>query len=307
MALAVRFPALKALLSLSQIELSYLLRLGWTGIESKVIYIHADNEIAVYGLNKERFSTDGFLAFPADVIGYEYYTVSHTPTNSYAVFALATKYANTHISMRFPARQDGSPIRVEYDGQTYSNGDTLNITLDAFQSFQCLSLDNADLTGTHISSDMPIAAFSGNVRTWAGVETSRDHLAIQLPPVQAYGKVFPIIPTPARTVGDIVRVIASRPNTELFVQGPPPRYMSLPKAGSYVDFEIPSNASSTVSSQYPILVVQIVQSQQSADEEADPSMSVVTATSQYMSSYVFSTPQYHNGGKSACGQGRDCC
>lgn len=265
--------------------------------ENKVVYVHADNEIAVYGLNKEKFSTDGFLVYPTDVIGYEYYTVSHTPTNSYALFALASKFENTYVSIRFPERQDDIPLAVEYGGRIYTNNEVLNITLNAFQSFQCLSYDNADLTGTHIVSNLPIAVFSGNVRTWVGSQTSRDHLASQLPPVQAYGKVFPIVPTPARTVGDFVRVVASAPNTRIQIEGASSRSIDLQTAGSHVDFEISSNVSTTVSSNEPVLVVQIAQSQRANSENADPTMSVVTAISQYMSDYVFSTPQYYDGGR----------
>ena len=266
-------------------------------MESKVVYIHADNEVVVYALNKERYSTDGFLVYPVDVIGYEYYTVSHSPTNSFSVFALASKFPDTRVSIAFPPQSaESHPIRVEYGGTTFTNGDVLNVTLAEFQAFQCLSYDQADLTGSHITASLPVAVFSGNVRTWVGPQTSRDHLAIQLPPVAAYGLKFPIIPTPKRTTGDVVRVVASQPDTQLFVEGPPPRYYEMDSAGSYVDFEIPSNASSTVTADKPVLVVQIVQSQRSSDEKADPSMSVVTAITQYMSDYVFSTPQYYDGG-----------
>ena len=271
--------------------------MSWVQIENKVIYIHADHEIAVYGLNKEQFSTDVFLVYPTDVIGYEYYTVSHSPTNSYTLFALASKFDNTHITIKFPKGQDSIPLNIQYDSRVFTNNDTLNITLNAFQSFQCLSYDKADLTGTHIISDMPIAAFSGNVRTWVGSETSRDHLATQLPPVQAYGKVFPVVPTPARTVGDIVRVISSTPNTQIVVENLFSSTFSLPLPGSHVDFEIATNVSTTVTSNEPVLVVQIAQSQQrSTNEKADPTMLVVTSITQYMSDFVFSTPQYHSEG-----------
>lgn len=269
-------------------------------IENKVIYIHSDNEIAVYGLNKERFSTDGFLAYPVDVMGYEYYSVSHSPTASFSVFAVASRYANTQVTITLPPLQSGNPLRVEFNSKVYTNSDTFELILDEFQSFQCLSYDNADLTGTHITANMPIAVFSGNVRTWVGSTSSRDHLAVQLPPVQAYGKIFPIIPTPERTVGDVVRVISSLPDTTISVQSLTTRIFSLSRAGQFVDFEIPSDVSSTISSQQPILVVQIVQSQQSTNEKADPSMSVVTAQSQYMSDFVFTTPQYHSSGQSSC-------
>jgi len=152
-----------------KVELPQELRMIWVTIENKAIYIQAEEDIVVYALNKEQFSTDGFLVFPVDVIGYEYYTVSHSPTLSYTEFALATKYDNTRISILLPNRRDAKPIRVEYQGDTYSNGDWLNITLNAFQAFQCASYDNADLTGSYILSDKPVALFSGNVRTFVSI------------------------------------------------------------------------------------------------------------------------------------------
>ena len=124
-----------------KIELSYLLRMSWTGIEDKVILIQADDEVVVYGLNKERYSSDGFLAYPTDVIGYEYYTVSHVPSNGNTEFAIAANYDDTMISIRFPDRRLGIPIRVEYDGRTYRGGDVLNFTLQSYQAFQCISYD----------------------------------------------------------------------------------------------------------------------------------------------------------------------
>lgn len=274
-----------------------MLRLRWVQIENKVVYVQADNEIAVYGLNKEKHSTDGFLVYPTDVIGYDYYTVSHTPTNSYTVFALATKFDDTRITITFPPMQDNIPLNIAYDNRIITNNDVLNITLNAFQSFQCLTLDNADLTGTRIVSNLPIAAFSGNVRTWVGAKTSRDHLATQLPPVQAYGKVFPIIPTPGRSLGDIVRVVSSVANTRILVESSSTMTYEIAAAGSHVDFEIASNVSSTLTSDHPVMVVQIVQSQEkTTNQESDPTMFIVTAISQYMFDYVFSTPQYYDGG-----------
>ena len=41
---------------------------------------------------------------------------------------------------------------------------------------------------------------------------------VQVPPIPAYGREFPIIPTPARTVGDVIRVMASEPNTNIAVE-----------------------------------------------------------------------------------------
>ena len=279
-----------------KIELSYLLRMSWTGIEDKVILIQADDEVVVYGLNKERYSSDGFLAYPTDVIGYEYYTVSHVPSNGNTEFAIAASYDDTMISIRFPDRRLGIPIRVEYDGRTYRGGDVLNFTLQSYQAFQCISYDKADLTGSYIVSDKPVAVFSGNVRTWVGESDSRDHLALQLPPTQAYGKQFPIIPTPNRSVGDVIKVIASVPGTNVRVENTALTWYEIGTMDNYLDFIIPSDSYTTISADQPVLVVQIAQSQQELSEPGDPTMLAVTATPQFTADYVFSTPKYSNGG-----------
>lgn len=270
--------------------------MSWTGIETKVILIQADDEVVVYGLNKESFSTDGFLAYPTDVIGYEYYTVSHSPTNSNTEFGIAAKFDDTVISMRLPDRRLGIPIRVEYGGVTYTGGDVLNITLQAFESFQCVSYDKADLTATHIVSSKPVAVFSGNVRTWVGESESRDHLAVQLPPTQAYGKQFAVIPIPNRSVGDVIKVIASAPGTNVRVENTALTWYEIGTMDNYLDFIIPSDSYTTISADQPILVVQISQSQLELSETGDPTMLVVTSTPQFTSDYVFSTPQYSTGG-----------
>lgn len=273
------------------------LRIDWINIEGKVILIEADDDIVVYGLNKETFSTDGFLVYPTDVIGYEYYTVSHSPTNSYTEFALAAKYDNTHISMRLPVRRNAIPARVEFNGQTFTSGDWINITLQSYQSFLVASYDRADLTATYILADKPIAAFSGNARTWVGESESRDHLVIQLPPIQAFGKNFPIVPIPARTVGDMVRIVAAEAMTTIRVENKEEKYYEIGTVEHYVDFIIPSDMCTIVTSDKPILVVQISQSQQNMSEPGDPTMLVVTAAAQFTSDYIFSTPSYKPGGR----------
>jgi len=282
-----------------KIEIPHELRLNWVGIENKVLYVHADNDIAIYGLNKEQFSTDGFLLYPTDVIGYEYITVSYSPTHSFTVFALASKYDNTELSIIFPDGAGRIPLRIEFLNRVFTNNDVINITLQAFQSFQCASYDQADLTGTRIVSSMPVAAFSGNVRTWVGdAQSSRDHLAVQLPPVNAYGKEFPIMPIPGRTIGDKLRVVSSLPNTDITVEtyGEMTQYYFLANVSNYLEVDIASNSTTTVTSSQPVMVVQISQSQQSNEEFGDPTMIIVTATPQYLSEYVFSTPQLSRGG-----------
>lgn len=40
---------------------------------SKSLFITADEDVVVYGVNKEIYSADAFLALPLDVLGRKYY------------------------------------------------------------------------------------------------------------------------------------------------------------------------------------------------------------------------------------------
>ena len=51
----------------------YTMRESGTTLSSKALFITSDHDIAVYALNKERFSSDAFLVLPIDVLGKEYY------------------------------------------------------------------------------------------------------------------------------------------------------------------------------------------------------------------------------------------
>ena len=63
------------------IDTSY--RLNQTELSKKGILIQADDEIVVYGVNREVYSDDGYLALPTDVLGTEYYTMSYSPSYYY--------------------------------------------------------------------------------------------------------------------------------------------------------------------------------------------------------------------------------
>ena len=197
-------------------NISRMLRQIGTGKDYKGIYVQARNDVIVYGFNKDTYTNDGFMGLPLDVLGTTYYAVVYwppVPSSLYTEIGVVATADNTIVKFTFPGEQRGAhsydPLRrvdIRYNGRMYSNGDTLVVTLDRLDTFQVQSV--GDLTGTLIKSTKPVAAFSGNVRTWVGMEIwaekekSRDHLVEQLFPVEKWGKTFVTVPTPARTVGD---------------------------------------------------------------------------------------------------------
>ena len=64
-----------------------------------------------------------------------------------------------------------------------------------------------DITGTHISSDKPLAVFCGSVWTSISKTYMGDHLLEHLLPVNTWGSEFVSVPIATRKAGDVFRVL----------------------------------------------------------------------------------------------------
>lgn len=66
-------------------------------LTSQGIYLSSDVDLVVFGINKEEFSADGFLALPTKSLGYEYYTVSYARPTVKTQFGIAATMDNTEV------------------------------------------------------------------------------------------------------------------------------------------------------------------------------------------------------------------
>ena len=48
------------------------------GPSTKVVHITSTQEITVYCVNKERYTTDAYVAYPTHVVGDEYFAMTYT-------------------------------------------------------------------------------------------------------------------------------------------------------------------------------------------------------------------------------------
>ncbi|CAH1788157.1 unnamed protein product, partial [Owenia fusiformis] len=187
------------------VKFSRDLRMVGTEKSSKGILIQASAEVAVYGFNKEKQSTDGFLGLPTDVLGTDYFAVTYYPPTMQTEIGIAAVYNNTKVYFKLKYSLTG---HVTYDNDVYFGGDTLTVNLDEYETFQMHSTTD-DLTGTRILSNNPISVFSGNKKTKVApndistIRNSKDHLVSQLPPVDVWGSTFVTVPTPGRLFGDM--------------------------------------------------------------------------------------------------------
>lgn len=278
------------------INISNQLQMTGSSLTQQAIEIIGSEELVVYAMNKEEYSTDGFLALPVDSLGTEYYTVSYSPPHTNTEFGIVATEDNTTIHIQISKHfRKAPPARVVFQGQAYENQETMTVVMNKFDSLQIQDTLKGDLTGSWINSNKPIGVFSGNVRTNVGEGTSRDHLVEQLPPVSAWSRNFVVVPIPYRTTGDYLKIVASQPDTWFAVVTNDAPVMSyrIDIAGHWEEVMLPSTSNAYITANKPILLVQIVNSQlrDAGQELADPSMILVPPVEQYDTEYHFSLPK----------------
>ena len=280
--------------SVQQLLLDGNLRMYGSSKESKALYISADNNIVVYGVNKAEYSNDAFLGLPLNVLGTDYYTITYSPAQNQTQLMLIGTEDSTTVNIVLPTITGGS---ITYGGNTYGAGNTITDTVERFDTLQIVNKNtNGDLSGAHITSDKPIAVFSGNKKTTIGSGWSSDHLVEMWYPVERWGTEFLTVPIPDRTVGDKFKFVASESSTTVQITGGHTASFTLSNAGDVREEDIASSAYCRVVADKAIMVAQFVQSQQSSSEPSDPSMMIIPAIQQYGYSYTFSTPTYSRSG-----------
>ncbi|XP_062620366.1 IgGFc-binding protein-like [Saccostrea cucullata] len=267
------------------------IRMSGSSKSNKGIRIVASDEVVVYGVNKERYSCDGFVALPIDVLSEEYYVVAWYPPSYQCELLVVGAYDGTKVSVKV-GEHVGSRY-IYYNRKRYYKGNTVSETLNKYDTWQVVM--TGDLTGSYVKSSRPVAVFSGNKKTRIGRGSSSDHLVEQMTPVKTWGKEFATVPIPLRTVGDYFKFIASEDNTKVTISGGYRSSFTISRKGQMVQKLISSKAYCLVKASKPILVVQFVQSQQSSREQSDPAMMIIPPMEQFGADYTFSTPKYSLG------------
>ncbi|MDB5035742.1 MAG: hypothetical protein JWQ98_2983 [Chlorobi bacterium] len=152
--------------------------------------------------------------------------------------------------------------------------------------------DSADLTGTSILSDRPIAVFSGHICAYVPDPSAKacNLLVEQLPPADAWGRTFYVADL-ARHYPSLVRVTASRDSTHIHRNG---TLVATLGAGRFYQQRLDS--AEILTADFPVLVAQIGYGSRGlwgdgVDTLGDPMMLLVAPVEQYASAYRFMTPE----------------
>lgn len=248
-------------------------------VEDKGIHIVSKKEISVYGLNKQSYTTDGYLALPTDVLGTSYINLAYQNTNvvNSTQFGIVASEDGTTVTIT-PSRNTG----------THAAGLPYLVSLNQGQTYLLRNEEAApaDLSGSIISSNKPIAVFGG--MQCANIPANYiacDYLIEQLSPITTWGKTFLSVPLQDRQNGDTYRFLASANNTSIEINGAVAVVLN---KGQYYETMLTNAA--LIKANNPISVAQYANSTSFDNMLGDPFMLVLTPVEQYLGSYHFSTP-----------------
>jgi CshA-type fibril repeat protein len=169
------------------------------------------------------------------------------------------------------------------------------IALDEGHTNQLSSLtDGADVTGTTVTSDKPVAVLGGAACANVPVGSyACNPLVQQLPPTTAWGTDFVTTRFATRTKGDTYRILADQDATSVSING---AQVAMLDAGEFHETIQPADATTTANdaivftASKPVMVAQYGNGQGYDNTTGDPLMMLVTPVGQHLTSYTVATP-----------------
>ena len=158
-----------------------------------------------------------------------------------------------------------------------------------------------DMTGSRVVADRPVQVFGGHSCAYVPYSSQAcDHLEVQVPPIQTWGKQYVSRPMTDGAVSgqNLVRVVAAFDATEVTVNPPQAGIDKIVlDANRWVEFM--ASTPFSVSGSNAIMVGQYLLGQSFPEPDAargDPAMTVLVPSEQYRQDYIFVTPSSYNAG-----------
>ncbi|MES2766265.1 MAG: choice-of-anchor D domain-containing protein [Bacteroidota bacterium] len=279
--------------------------------KGKGIHVYADVPITVYGVSRYVYTSDSFIALPTSSLGTEYIVASyadmsgtmfqgyHLPSQAVIVAA----YDSTTVTFKLGGSQGTETIgglkRGETRTFTLNKGD-----LVAFGNKKVNGI-SADLSGSKITSDKPVAVTSGNQCANIAVNNQWCDFIMEMElPTQTWGKEYHVTRFVNRKNYSYIKVFAKNPNTKLYRDGEITPFAILTTAGGnqnagYYEGRLMADGSSPrpiiIRGDGPISVTQFNPGQQEDNVASDPFQLVLTPIEQYQKEITFNTPGIKGG------------
>lgn len=307
------------------------LKLEGSGIASKAVAVQSDVAIAVVqhlpGNPGALPSTGAATLWPVNGLDTTYRAVARPQSvldEPAFVVVTAVATGKTKVTVTAADKLVGgegvAAIKAGASGQfTLDQGQMLHFATGAV---------GADLTGTLVEADKPVAVFAGNRSVHAPLSTEcqfaantpagsagkckvtaapcladvdcaqvccADHTGEQLPPLSHWGTVHVVaalqLRDPASKEFDLVRVVASADQTTVATIPQTAAPVTL-AAGQFLDLE--TKADLVVVANKPVLVAQTMSSAQTmqaaGNDQGDPTLQIIAPVQRFSSQLPFATP-----------------
>ncbi len=252
-------------------------------VKGLAVHVTSNQNITVVGLNHKVYSSDAFLAYPTQACGTTYRAMSFEnsvdlpslPPSEFmpGEFLVASAHDSTHINITPRARTN--------DGHRADSSFTVSLSKgDLYEVQSDIGVAAGDLTGSFISSDKPIALFSGHSRTQipsdfltAGGGTSRNHLIEQLLPLDLWEDSAVVVPLADQSGQGIARIVAGYDSTVVsIVRSVDSTQRVVLDAGQFYQFDTLTSQPHFVTATHPIEVAQYLHTNVSGISNGDPAM-----------------------------------
>lgn len=255
--------------------------------EKKGVYIETDQPVAVHAHQVSLARSDAALVLPVISLGKDYVAVSHE-----GHFEDGKGHPSEFLIV---AAHPGTEVYIHPTSRTKRNrgpGRPITVKLDPGDTYQVQGAHHSDdLTGSRITSNKPIAVFSGN--QWTQVPSAcraPDNLFCQLQPMETAGDAFVVLPH-AQSAFCLVRIIAARTGTEVFING---KFVASLFEGEYWETKV-YNTPMYINTSRPVMVARYLPGHAcNPDGEetllGDPALHLVNHLRQSIQTTVFLAP-----------------
>lgn len=270
-------------------------------LRTQVFSIQSNAPITVYGLNKGRNSSDGFIVLPVQSLGASYSvaaysgtTIFHpTPPDSINVVS------STPSQYAVVATQNSTVVEIlQRVPSSLSSLLSKTITLNKGEVYlvQSSLVDTLnDVSSTTVHASKPVAVFAGAQSTRVATNSAtavKSHVCEQLIPMEFWGTDYIVTPFPSSTssngANDVVRILSAYDSTSISING------TAQVVYSTKALEIPLNTAIVITAENPISVYSVRKSSSVlAGEVTTGNACMVNAHSiqHYSSEIKFSTLQ----------------
>lgn len=267
--------------------------------EKRAIIIESTDPIICYGVTRYKYTSDGYLAIPTNILGKEYIAAAYDDIRAESMGGFYPAYVSV------VAVYDNTKMKIIYGGNATSQTaggkqmyDDDEVTMNRGDVWLVGSVGiKSDLTGTRVIADKPVGCISGNYCANVPNDVMAcDYLIEQNLPMEGWGKKYHYSPIVDRKKNSLLRIFAKKRNTFFYRNGIKAgiiqRVGGTSSDGGWVEVRGAGGDPKTAifTADQPINLVQYNPGINDDQVDSDPFQLQLSPIEQYQKSILFNTP-----------------